>query len=126
MFTGSPIEQIRQCASQIGAEVVIDDEQVILLKSERKGNVPILSKDSGLLGYPVMSQNGIELKAIYNKDFRFAGLINIESEIPRTSGTWRIVKLSHSLDANLPTSGKWESSITAFYPHMSGAVGKFV
>lgn len=126
LFTGSPIEQIRQCASQVGAEVVIDDEQVILLKSERKGNVPILSKDSGLLGYPVMSQNGIELKAIYNKDFRFAGLINIESEIPRTSGTWRIIKLSHSLDANLPTSGKWESSITAFYPHMSGAVGKFV
>ena len=66
------------------------------------------------------------LKAIYNKDFRFAGLINIESEIPRTSGTWRIIKLSHSLDANLPSSGKWESSITAFYPHMSGAVGKFV
>ena len=37
LFTGSPIEQIRQCASQIGAEVIIDDEQIILLKSERKG-----------------------------------------------------------------------------------------
>ena len=50
----------------------------------------------------------------------------MESEIRRTSGTWRRIKLSHSLDANLPTSGKWESSITAFYPHMSGSVGKFV
>ena len=128
VFTGSPIEQARQAAQQIGAELIIDDEQMILVKNgaSRKGNVPVLSAESGLLGYPVMTQNGIECKAIFNPDFRFAGLIEINSIVPKTSGQWRIIKLSHSLSSNLPSGGAWESSITAYYPHLSGTVGKFM
>lgn len=127
VFTGSPIEQARQAAKQIGAELIIDDESMTLIKNgaSRKGLVPVLSAESGLLGYPVMTQNGIECKAIFNPDFRFAGLVEIKSTVPRVSGQWRIIKLSHSLSANLPSGGAWESSITAYYPHLSGAVGKF-
>lgn len=127
VFTGSPIEQARQAARQVGAELIIDDEQMILIKNgaSRKGNVPVLSSESGLLGYPVMTQNGIELKAIFNPNFRFAGLIEIKSLVPKTSGQWRIIKLTHSLSSNMPNGGQWESAITAYYPHLSGAVGKF-
>lgn len=128
VFTGSPIEQARQCARQVGAELVLDDNEALLLKNgaARKGNAPLLRADSGLLGYPAMTQNGIQCKAIFSPAFRFAGLIKIESIVPKVSGTWRIIKLSHSLDSNLPNNGKWESDITAYYPHLSGAVGKFV
>lgn len=127
VFTGSPIEQARQCAKQIGAELVIDDEKVILLQNGKavKGSVPVVSANSGLIGYPTMTQNGIELKAIFNPDFRFAGIIEIQSIVPKVSGQWRIIKLSHNLASNLPSGGQWESSITAYYPSMSGAIGKF-
>lgn len=128
VFSGSPIEQARQCARQVGAELVLDDGEALLLPNgaARKGNAPLLRADSGLLGYPAMTQNGITCKAIFNPAFRFAGLIKIESVVPKVSGTWRIIKLAHSLDSNLPNGGKWESGITAYYPHLSGAVGKFV
>lgn len=128
VFTGSPIEQARQAANQIGAELIIDDEKMILIGNGKsiKGNVPVLSSTSGLLGYPVMTQNGIECKAIFNPNFRFAGLVEIKSMVPKVSGQWRIIKLSHSLAANLPGSGQWESSITAYYPSMSGAIGRFM
>lgn len=128
VFTGSPIEQARQAANQIGAELIIDDEKMILIKNggSVKGNVPVLSATSGMIGYPVMTQNGIDCKAIFNPDFRFAGLIQIESMVPKVAGQWRITKLSHNLAANLPSAGQWESSITAYYPHLSGAVGKFM
>lgn len=127
VFSGSPIEQARQAANQVGAELVIDDGKAYLIKNgaSRKGNVPILSAETGLLGYPVMAQNGIELKAIFNPDFRFAGLIEIKSQVPKVSGQWRIIKLSHSLSSNLPNGGAWESKMTAYYPHLSGVVGKF-
>jgi hypothetical protein len=128
VFTGSPIEQARQCAKQIGAELVLDDDKAILIKNgaSRKGNAVLLKADTGLLGYPTMSQNGIDLKCIFNPNLRFAGIIKLETIVPKCSGQWRIVKLSHTLDSNLPNGGKWESAITAYYPHLSGAVGKFI
>lgn len=128
VFEGSPIEQARQCAKQIGAELILDDETMILVSNgaSRKGNAVLLNANSGLLGYPTMTQNGIEIRAIFNPNFRFAGLIKLETLVPKCSGTWRIVKMSHTLDSNLPSGGKWETAITAYYPHLSGAVGKFI
>ncbi len=129
MFTGSPVEQARQAANKVGADLLIDDDEMILINKEGTrsgGTVPLLSRDSGLLGYPSISSNGIEFKAIFNPAFRFAGLVNLQSAVPKTSGEWRIVKLTHKLTANDPKDGSWESEITGFYPAMSGAVGRFI
>lgn len=128
VFTGSPVNQARQAANQVGAELIIDDDLMILMADgkSRKGTVPVLSATSGMIGYPVMTQNGIDVKAIFNPDFRFAGLVEIQSVVPKCTGQWRIIKLTHTLDSNMPNSGKWESAITAYYPQFSGAVGKFI
>ena len=42
VFTGSPIEQARQAANQIGAELVIDDEKMLLIQNG--GSVKMLFK----------------------------------------------------------------------------------
>lgn len=128
VFNGSPLAQARAAAATVGAELITDDDEMILLNKDqaRNGDVPLLSKDSGLLGYPSITQNGIELKAIFNPAFKFAGLIEIDSIVPKTSGQWRIVKLTHNLSSNMVSNGSWESSITGFYPALSGATGRFV
>lgn len=128
VFNGSPVEQARQAAKQIGADLLIDDDELILLPKQghRKGNAVLLNKDTGLLGYPAISSNGIECKAIFNPAFRFAGLFVLQSVVPKASGTWRIIKLTHKLSANDPSDGSWESSLTGFYPALSGAVGKLI
>ena len=128
VFSGSPVEQARQAAKQIGADLLIDDDEMILLprQGNRKGNAVLLNKESGLLGYPAITSNGIECKSIFNPAFRFAGLFVLESIVPKASGTWRVIKLTHKLSANDPSDGSWESSITGFYPAFSGAVGKLI
>lgn len=128
VFSGSPVEQARQAAKQIGADLLIDDDEMILLprQGNRKGNAVLLNKESGLLGYPAITSNGIECKSIFNPAFRFAGLFVLESIVPKASGTWRVIKLTHKLSANDPSDGSWESSITGFYPALSGAVGKLI
>ncbi len=128
VFDGTPIEQARQAAKMVGADLIIDDDEMVLLPAggNRKGNAVLLNKESGLLGYPAITSNGIECKAIFNPAFRFAGLFVLDSIVPKASGTWRIVKLTHKLSANDPGDGSWESSITGYYPAMSGAVGKFI
>ncbi len=128
VFSGSPIEQAKQAAEQVGAELVIDDDKMTLIPQggSVKGTVPKLSATAGLLGYPTMSQNGIDFKAIFNPEFKFAGLIELETLVPKCSGQWRIIKLSHKLSSNMPSDGSWESQITAFNPQMSGACGRFI
>ena len=88
VFNGSPLAQARAAAAAVGAELITDDDEMILLNKDqaRTGDVPLLSKNSGLLGYPSITQNGIELKAIFNPAFKFAGLIEIDSIVPKPQG----------------------------------------
>lgn len=128
VFQGSPIQQAQACASQIGAELVLDDGEAVLMPSggSREGNTVVLGKDSGLLGYPTITQNGVEMKAIFNPAFRFGGLVQLETIVPKASGTWKIVKLTHKLSANMPNDGSWESQITGYYPDRDpGKNGKY-
>lgn len=132
VFNGSPVAQARAAAKQIGAELIIDDDVMILSPSGGagkkagggRGNAVLLNKNTGMLGYPVLSNEGIQLKALYNPAFRLGGLVTVESIVPKASGTWRIIKLTHDLAAFEPSGGPWESRMTTYYPSMSGAGGK--
>lgn len=84
----------------------------------------LLNKDTGMLGYPVLTNEGVEVRGLYNPAFRLGGLVKVESIVPRASGVWRIIKLSHELTAFDPGGGPWESRMVTFYPSMSGAGGK--
>ena len=128
VFQGSPIQQAQACASQIGAELILDDGSAVLMQSGagREGNTVVLSSTTGLLGYPAITQNGVECKAIFNPDFRFGGLIQLDTVVPKASGVWKIVKLTHKLSANMPGDGSWESQITGYYLNKDpGKNGKY-
>ena len=127
-FSGSPIEKARQAAFQAGADLVIDDNEIILLpkNGNRKGNGPLINSESGLLDAPSIGGDGISFKCIYNPSLRFAGLFKLESIIPKASGIWRVVKLNHKLQCNMPSDAAWESEVTGYYPHLSGEIGKFI
>lgn len=124
IFNGSPVTQARAAARQVGAELIIDDGVMILSPAggagEKagggRGNAVLLNKNTGMLGYPVISSDGIQIKALYNPAFCLGGLVEVESIVPKASGTWRIIKLSHDLCAFDPKGGPWESSMTTFYP----------
>lgn len=131
VFNGSPVAQARAAARQIGAELIIDDGVMILSPAggagEKagggRGNAVLLNKESGLLGYPVLTNEGVQLKALYNPAFRLGGLVRVESIVPKASGTWRIIKLTHELTAFDASGGPWESQMTAYYPE-GGAGGQ--
>lgn len=127
VFNGSPLAQARSAARQVGAELLLDDGVITLCPkggAEETGNAVLLNKDTGLLGYPALTSEGVQLKALYNPAFRLGKLVKVESIVPKASGTWRIIRLAHELEAFNPSGGPWESSMTTFYPSMSGAGGK--
>ena len=128
IFNGSPVAQARAAADQIGAELLIDDDVMILNPAGAdtsgggggngsaggSGNAVLLNKDTGLLGYPTLTSEGVELKSLYNPEYRLGGLVKVETIVPKAAGVWRITKLTHELEAFNPSGGPWESRITGY------------
>lgn len=117
IFNGSPVQKAQACAAQVGATLLIDDNTFILLPpgQARKGDAVVLTPQTGMLGYPTFSSDGIEVTAIFDPAFKLGGLIEVQSVVPKASGVWRVTKLEHSLAANVPGDGRWETKISAAY-----------
>ena len=116
-FPGSPIDKMTKLARDVGCELIIDDGAIVVLPAgkARSGNAVLLTKDTGLIGYPTFNQDGISCRCLFNPDLIYGGLIKVESIVPRATGVWKITKLTHSLSAYVPGGGNWESQIEATY-----------
>lgn len=116
-FPGSPLDKIIKLSRDVGCELIVDDRAIVVMPAgqARSGNAVLLSKDTGMIGYPTFNQDGIICKCIYSPDLQYGGLIKVDSIVPRASGTWRITNLTHDLGAYQPDGGPWESQIEAAY-----------
>ena len=116
VLNGSPIQKARTVAGMVGCELLIDDNVVKIQPFDKgldEGNAVLMSKDSGMLGYPTFTSEGISLKCLYNPDLQLGGMIEVDTVVPGAKGTWKITRLSHSLVANAVSAGDWFSSIEA-------------
>ena len=116
VLNGDPVSKMRTVAGMVGCELIIDDNQVKIQPFDKgldEGNAVLMSKDSGMLGYPTFTSEGIKLRCLYNPDLQLGGMIEVDSVVPGAEGTWKISKLSHSLVANSPSPGDWFSEVEA-------------
>jgi hypothetical protein len=116
VLNGDPVSKMRTVAGMVGCELIIDDNQVKIQPFDKgldQGNAVLMSKDSGMLGYPTFTSEGIKLRCLYNPDLQLGGMIEVDSVVPGAEGTWKISKLSHSLVANSPSPGDWFSEVEA-------------
>lgn len=116
VYRGSPIQKARQLARQTGIDLLIQDGKFITLPdydTSRENVVPYFTKDSGLLGYPSFTSDGIECTVLFSPLIEVGGLIKIGSIVPKASGVWKVTKVHHDLDAYSPAVGTWVSDISA-------------
>lgn len=116
-FQGSVMQQIHAIARAIGAKVIIDNDILRVMKREQalKGQAVLISPESGLIGYPTFSNQGINISCLYNPNIKQQGLIQIKSVVPKASGTWRAIKVNHVIAANMTSGGDWKTQIEAVY-----------
>ena len=115
-FNGSPIEKAKAVADEVGAELLIDDDTMVLMEYDkpRGDNVP-LSVETGLIGYPSFTSDGIACSCFYDPNLKQGGAIELQSIVPRASGRWKITKLTHKLSAYMTGGGSWNTAIEAAY-----------
>lgn len=113
IFNGTAIEKAQTLAIQAGFELLIDDTTFLMMpmSSVRSGTTPYLSADTGLVGYPTLSEDGIKAKCLYMPELQQGGAVEIDSILPYASGVWKITRLTHSLAAF--TDGDWFSEFDA-------------
>ena len=116
VFNGSPMEQAHAAAREVGAELLLDDGVMSLSPAggNPRAQAVKLTKDTGLIKYPTLTSEGVDITALYDPAFQIGGMVELESIVPKASGTWRIVKLSHELHAFCPDGGPWFSKISGF------------
>lgn len=121
-FAGNIRTQMRACAEHAGINAEIVDGGKTLAIWPKGGardgaEVPVLSKDTGMIGYPAYTNQGIIVRTLFNPRITFGGKVKVSTSVKAISdvGEWAVNQLNLELDAEVP-KGKWEMMISAYNP----------
>lgn len=99
-FTGGALKQVEKLGEAGRVNAYVDDDRLIV----KDWNAPlaqtthVLSKSSGLIGVPELTEQGVKLKYLLDPKSQLGGEIELESEIyPAVNGKYIIYKLSYEL-----------------------------
>lgn len=99
-YTGSWINQLNQAVKDYGYKVKIDNYNIYVAPQGQAytNNVYNLSVESGRIGYPTLSQFGIDCYGYYNPAIQFGQKVKIDdSELTIANGEWYVNGVIHSL-----------------------------
>ena len=108
---------MRTVANAIGADIILDDETIILLPNNAYRQSPYVTINalSGMLGYPSINSQGIQVTFLFNPSVKLRQMIHVESVIPMATGDHNVIKLTHTLDANVNSGGAWQTTIESLF-----------
>jgi hypothetical protein len=112
-FPGTVLNQIRLCAAAAGIKYTIDRNVLSIWTSKTavQGEIPTISKNSGMVGYPTLSSKGMDVEMVFNWNMRLGGMVEIQSFIEMANGKWVVFSVSHSLSCKVP-DGPWFTYIS--------------
>jgi hypothetical protein len=122
-LSGSARSQVKACAEAAGINWVIDNGILAIWPKNgaRGGEIPLISPDTGLVGYPAYTAQGLSLKTIFNPSVGFGSKIEVKSDLTPACGIWSVYSLNHDLDSQVPR-GSWFSTIGAYNPNFAPPV----
>lgn len=113
-WPGSLGAQLRAMCKAVDCEYLIDETERILAvwpKGKARASATVrLAADSGMVGYPSFTQNGVRISSLYNPNLAYGKVVTVESEFTAAQGQWQVAAVTHSLDAGVP-GGEWFTEI---------------
>lgn len=118
-FSGSVLAQIQACAAAAGIEFIIDDASNTLAiwpkGGSRGGAVPLISAETGMVGYPRFTANGVEVEVLFTPSIGYGQKIQIKGIITPANQTWVVFYLDYDLECQAP-DGPWFMRLQAAPP----------
>ena len=117
-YTGSYLDQIKQCVNEHANEMMYvqeDKSTVSVLKiKHRWSSFPtpeqIVSPNTNMIGYPVFTQSNMTIKFLFMPTVNLGGIIEVKDSIVGPANRkWLVHSVVHELESLTP-SGKWETT----------------
>lgn len=106
-----PGSAFRQAISVMKATrclMTIDKDTLAIWKpgGSRAGQIPLISPQTGMVGYPRYRQVAVDVTTQYLPTIQFGGKIKIQSDLTPACGEWSVVYVEHELESEI-VNGKW-------------------
>jgi len=107
-YTGNTIDQIRTCARNNGLLIDIRLGAIFVWPEGKPvdNNVPYVSKETGLLGYPRFDGWGLEFTAMFSPLLIQGRDVQVQTDLPNASGVYNINSAVHHLSSWIE-GGPW-------------------
>lgn len=121
-FPGTLLNQVRRCArhANVNAEIVDGGSKLAIWPiggsrtSLAGGPVPLISKRTGMKGYPTFSPNGhMIVQQLFDPQVAFGGVVRVQSIIPQANREWVVQKQDLDLSSLIP-KGNWMSTLYCY------------
>lgn len=108
-LTGSDLEKIRWLCVNNDLDLYLGNNSVAIAPKDAPRNIKIavISPDTGLIGYPVITNIGATFKCLYDPSIQFGALVRVKgSQIELCNGEWRVYGLRAQLETEMD-SARW-------------------
>ncbi|NKI68966.1 hypothetical protein GN109_06000 [Collimonas pratensis] len=114
-FPGTALTQVKSCARAANILFVIDRGTLAIWPrgASRAGEIPMISPETGMVGYPAPSSKGMTVHMIFNWNIRQGGDVLVQSSIPMATGKFHVFNVSHELSSEMP-GGPWFTTMECF------------
>lgn len=109
-FPGTGRQQLETVARAGDFNFFVDDVTNVVAiwprDGARDGAAILVSPDTGLVGYPAHTQDGINVTTVFNPNIVYGRALKVESALIPSSGIWKPYAVTHDLESETP-GGKW-------------------
>lgn len=113
-YSGAALDQLKAVAHDARINCDIDDANMaITIWPPDKGRndlYPLVSKKTGMVGYPMFTQNSVAVQMLFDPTMVFGQIIQIESDLLPASGAYQICAVTHNIESEMP-DGEWFTRI---------------
>lgn len=109
------MKKIRKLADDADLDLYLENNLVAITPKgqPRKIKIPVISPETGLIGYPTPTMIGVDFKCFFDPLIRFGGIARIKnSTVERCNGDWLIYG-SRSILETEQESARWHMEISA-------------
>ncbi|WP_313687914.1 baseplate hub protein [Pantoea sp.] len=108
-YTGNAIQQIQAISSDYDFYADIDIGNITIYTSEKEIDniIPFVSPSSGLIGYPIFVDIGINFTSMFSSAFRVGRKTRLETDLPNASGEYLVTHGTTHYLSSWVEGGPW-------------------